>query len=233
MVFRRSRNDQRSARLVNQDGIDLIDNGEGMAALHHFGEFVFHIVAQIIEAVFIVGAVGDVAGIGGAPVIILNAMHDDAKGEPEKAIDLAHPFGIAPGEIIIDRNNMHALARQRIEIAGEGGHQSFAFARAHFGNRAFMQHHAANELHIEMPLSKRPLGRFAHSGESGHHEVIQSLALGNFGPELRGASLELLIAEASNFGLQRVDRLHLGGIAFQTTVIGRAENLFGNSAEHH
>ena len=44
--------------------VDLVDDGEDMAALHHVLEPVLHVVAQIVEAELVVGAVGDVAGVG-------------------------------------------------------------------------------------------------------------------------------------------------------------------------
>src|SRR6218665_2283895 len=44
--------DQRRARLVDQDGIDLIDDGVVQALLHAVLRFVDHVVAQIVEAVF-------------------------------------------------------------------------------------------------------------------------------------------------------------------------------------
>ena len=55
------------ARLVDQDRVDLVDDREMMAgAATHLRDFVLHVVAQVVEAEFVVGAVGDVAGIGGA-----------------------------------------------------------------------------------------------------------------------------------------------------------------------
>ena len=45
----------------------------GMAALGHGIQRVFHVVAQIIEAEFVVGAVGDVGGIGLAPLLVASA----------------------------------------------------------------------------------------------------------------------------------------------------------------
>ena len=59
-VLERAGNDQRRARLVDQDRIDFVDDRVVVAALHHLGALVFHVVAQIVEAEFVVGGVGDV-----------------------------------------------------------------------------------------------------------------------------------------------------------------------------
>src|SRR5690606_28547252 len=58
VVLGLARNDERRAGLVDQDRIDLVDNGIGKPALTAVFGAVFHVVAQVIEAVFIVGAVG-------------------------------------------------------------------------------------------------------------------------------------------------------------------------------
>ena len=64
-VVERTGDDQRRARLVDQDRIHFIDDGVDMAALHHVFEPVFHIIAQIIEAELVIRAVGDVAVVLG------------------------------------------------------------------------------------------------------------------------------------------------------------------------
>ena len=51
--------DQRRAGLVDEDGVDLVDDGEGMAALHLVLARDGHVVAQVVEAELVVGAVGD------------------------------------------------------------------------------------------------------------------------------------------------------------------------------
>ena len=62
-VVERARDDERRARLVDQDRVDLVDDGEVVAALHHLGGRVFHVVAQIVEAELVVGAVGHVGSV--------------------------------------------------------------------------------------------------------------------------------------------------------------------------
>ena len=39
--------------------------------------------------------------------------------------------------------------------------------------RAFVQHHAADQLHVEMALAERALGGLAHGGEGRHQEVVE------------------------------------------------------------
>ena len=55
------------------------------------GERVAHVVAQIVEVEFVVGAVGDVAGIGAPALAIVETGDDHADLKAEHAIDGAHP----------------------------------------------------------------------------------------------------------------------------------------------
>jgi hypothetical protein len=57
----RAGDDERRARLVDQDRVDFVDDREAVAALNHLAQRVFHVVAQIVEAELVVRAVGDVA----------------------------------------------------------------------------------------------------------------------------------------------------------------------------
>ena len=105
---------ERRARLVDQDGIDFIDDGIVMGPLHAILEPEFHVIAQIIESELVVGAVGDIAVVGDFSLLVVEVMHDNANGESEELIDAAHPLGVAPGEIIVDCYDVNALAFERI-----------------------------------------------------------------------------------------------------------------------
>ncbi len=156
---------------------DFVDDGVEMAALDHVLQPVLHVVAQIVETVFVVGAVGDVARVGFLALGIVEAVDDDAGGHAEEAVDLAHPFGVATGEVVVDGDDVDALAGQRIEIDREGRHQRLAFAGLHFGDVALVQHHAADQLHVEMALAEGALGRLPDRGEGGNQNVVQGLAV--------------------------------------------------------
>jgi len=117
-VFRRARYDQRRARLINQDGVHFIDDDIGMPALGHRRDRVLHVVAQIVEAEFVVGAVGDVAGVVFVSLLVGQAVDDAADGQAEEFVDLAHPFGVAFGQIVVHGHDMDAFAGQCVQIDG-------------------------------------------------------------------------------------------------------------------
>ena len=178
---------------------DFVDDGVGVAALHHLRHVVFHVVAQIVEAELVVGAVGDVGGVGLAALLVVEAVDDDADGHAEERVDLPHPLGVAAGEVIVDGDDVHALAGERIEIDGQRRDQRLAFAGAHLGDRALVQHHAADQLDVEMALLERALGRFAHHRESRGEEVVDGLAGGEFGAERVGLGAQLLVGQRGEF----------------------------------
>ena len=201
-------------------------------ALDHVLEPVLHVVAQIVEAVFVVGAVGDVAGIGLLALGIVEPVHDHADGQAEEGIDLAHPAGVAAGEVVVDGDDVDALAGERVEIDRKRCDQRLAFAGLHLGDVALMQHHAADQLDVEMALAERALGRLAHGGEGGNEDVVERLAGGELLAELFGAGLQRLVGECLELRLQRVDGVDPGLIALDPAVVGGAEELAGERADH-
>ncbi|MGY3287707.1 hypothetical protein ACVWWP_000774 [Bradyrhizobium sp. LM3.6] len=203
-----------------------------MRPLDHVLEPVLHVVAQIVEAVFVVGAVGDVAGISRLALGIVQAVDDHAGGHAEEAVDLAHPGGVAAGEVVVDGDDVDALAGERVEIDRERRDQRLAFAGLHLGDVALVQHHAADQLDVEMALAERALGGFTDRGESGDQEVVQRFALGDLFPEVGGAGLERLVGEFRDLGLQRVDRADAGLISLHPPVVGGAEKFAGERADH-
>ena len=128
-------NNQRRPGFVDQDGIDFVDNGEIVPALHAVLEVELHVVAQVVEAEFVVGAVGDIGGVGFAALVVIEIVHDHADREAQEAVELAHPLGVALGQIVVDRDHVHATPAERVQINRKRCDQSLALAGLHLGNR--------------------------------------------------------------------------------------------------
>ena len=191
-----------------------------------------HVVAQVVEAELVVGAVGDVGGVLRAPLLVAEPVHDAADGEAEELVDLAHPFGVAARQIVVDRDDVHALAGQRIEIGGQGRDQRLAFARLHLGDHAAVEHDPAHELHVEVALAERALGRLAHRGEGLVEDVLEALAGRKAPLEHVRARAQLGVRELLELGLERVDLVGMRLQALYETLVGGAEQLPGDGAEH-
>ena len=78
--------DEGGAGLVDEDGVHLVHDGEDVAPLHHVGLVQGHVVPQIVKAHLVVGAVGDVAVVGGAALLIAQTVDDQAHGEAQEAV---------------------------------------------------------------------------------------------------------------------------------------------------
>ena len=107
---------------------------------------------------------------------------------------------------------MHALARKRVQVRGQGSHQGFAFTGFHFGDASLVQHDTAQNLHMVGPLAQHPGIRLPDGGKGLRKQIIEGFAF--FQPRLKlsGFAPQLLIAQAA-IGL--VQGLHLLGNFFQ------------------
>ena len=92
-------------------------------------------------------------------------MDDDADGESEEAVDLAHPLRISLREVIIHGDDVDSAAGEGVEIAGEGGDEGLAFAGLHLGDLALVEDHAADELDVEVAHADGALAGLADDGE--------------------------------------------------------------------
>ncbi len=216
--------DEGGAGFVDEDGVDFVDDAVVVAALDLVGELELHVVAEIVEAELVVGAVGDVGAVGGAALGVVEIVDDDADREAEKAVYLAHPLGVALGEVVVDGDDVDAAASEGVEIAGQGGHEGLAFAGLHLGNLAGMEDDAADELHVEVTHLHGAFAGFADDGEGlGHDGVEGGLfggdalvcifrsvldtfnGVGDTLAELDGLGAELVVGERLNRGLERVN----------------------------
>ena len=194
LVFGLAADDERGTRFVDQNGIHFIDDGVVQRALHALDRVVHHVVAQVVKAVFVVGAVGDVGVVGGLFLLAVHAGQVDADGEPQKVVQPAHGLGIAVGQIVVDGNNVYPFARQGVEVNRQRGCKRFAFARAHFGDFAFVQRLAANHLHIEMSHVHDTLAGFAHQGKGLRQQAVQRGAFAQAFAESLGLGRKIRIA---------------------------------------
>ena len=192
---------ERRARLINQDRIHFVHNGKEMAALDlRFGAGCHAVVAEIIKAELGVRPIGDIAHVLLAAqrrrLIVLN----DAHGQAEKFEDFPHPLRVTGGQVIVDGHEMDVVAGQRIEIERHRGHQCLALAGRHFRDIAPMQHHATNQLHIKrhhLPLV-RPA---AHQPFAAAHAPAGIL---HNRKRFRQKSVENFLLQRLRFALERL-----------------------------
>jgi len=150
--------------------------------------------------------------------------------DPE-AVNLAHPGSVALCEVVVDGHDVDAAPAERIQIGGECRDERLSLARLHLGDRASVEHDAADQLHVVVALSEGSLGGFAHGGERLGQEIVQGLALFETLPELARARAQRRIGELGTLRLEPVDPLDGGFELLDQPVVRAAEDLL-DDAEH-
>ena len=194
-LVRRTGDDQRRPGFVDQNAVDLVHDGEVQLALHALVQIADdQVVAEIVESVFVVRAVGNVGAIGFVPragAKMLQALIgrivgrivekrgvvlNDSHRESQRMIELAHPLGVALGQVVVDGDEMRAFAFERIQVQRQGRHQGFPFAGLHFRDAALVENHAADQLHVEMAHVQLAPRHFTAHREGFGQDVVQGFA---------------------------------------------------------
>ena len=193
---------------------------------------VFHVVAQVVETEFVVGAVGDVGGIGGAARIVVEIGDDDADVHAEELVDPAHPFGVARRQIVVDGDDMDAFALEGVEIDGERRHQRLALAGAHLGDLAAMEDDPADHLDVVVTLTERPLRRFANRRERLGEEVVERLPCGQPGAERRRLRRQRVVGHRRDRRFVTVDAGDERAERADIALVRRAKNALRDASKH-
>ena len=107
-----SRDNKRGTRLVNQDRIDLINNGKVMPALYLLVNGPCHIVTQIIEAKLVIRTVGNIGFILFTALVRVHRRENHARFHTKEPVDTTHQIRLVFGKVIIHRHHVHAFATE-------------------------------------------------------------------------------------------------------------------------
>ena len=83
-----------------------------------------------------------------------------------------------------------------------------------------------------MPLAEGTLGRLAHGGEGRNQEFVEGLAAGKGLADFGGPRFQRLIRQGCDLGLKCVDGVDAGLVPLDPPVVGGAEKLAGERADH-
>ena len=120
-------------------------------------------------------------------------MHAD--GQPEEAVHPAHPLGVALGEVVVDRDDVDALAGERVEVGRQRRDEGLALTGLHLGDVAEVQRGAAHDLDVVVALAERAAGGLADGGERLGQQVVEGLAVGEPLPVLVGQRAQLGVGQ--------------------------------------
>ena len=139
---------------------------------------------------------------------------------------LAHPLGMVFRQVIVHGHDVHALARERVEVRGQAGGDGFALAGAHLGDAALVQNDAADHLHGEGALANGAHRAFAHHGVGLRQQIVQRFAARYAFAEQLGLPAQLLVRHLLIFRLQRVDGVDRFAQLLDLLIVRPAEQFF-------
>ena len=217
--------DQRRARLVDQDRVDLVDDREAVAALHELGQRDGHVVAEVVEAELGVRSVRDFGVVGLLALCERHLVLDERRAHPELLEDGADPLGVALGEVVVHRHEVDALAFERVQIQRLDRDERLALTGLHLGDVALVEGDAAHQLDVEEANPDRALEGLPDGREGLEEQLLERLALLQALLELRGLAGQLLVGERLELGLERADVGGLLGQPFEAAALAEAEDL--------
>ena len=215
-LFGRTGYDEGCPRLVDEDAVDFVHDRIVEVPLDKLVDGVLHVISQIIEAEFVVRAVGHVTAVLLFTLRVIDTVNDDTHRDAEESVNGPHPLRIPLCEIVVYRDHVDPRSTQRIEIDREGRHQGLALAGRHLGNLPLMEYYPSYELGIEMAHVYGSSRSFSYGGKSFGQDRIEFLALLKPLLELGRHPLQLFIRKraylllvAVNFLDERPDPLQL------------------------
>ncbi len=140
-------------------------------------------------------------------------------------MDLAHPLGVASGQVVVDGDEVQALAAEPVEVGGQGRDERLALARLHLGDPPEVQGGAADELDVVVALAQHPLACFAHDCEGLDEQVVEVLAVVEPLTELAGLGPQGVVGQGLELGLENVDVGDQGLQGLELAALTRAEDL--------
>ena len=125
--------------------------------------------------------------------------------QPEEPVDLAHPLGVAPGQVVVDRHHVHPASGEGVEVHGQDGHEGLALAGLHLGDLALVQDDAADQLYVEGAHPQSADCGFPCGGEGLGQKLCQGLLFGQAlaehlfepGLQVRGLGSQVGVREGS------------------------------------
>ena len=121
---------------------------------------------------------------------------------------LPHPLCITLRQIVVDRDNMHALPFQRIQIGRQKTGLCLSFAGSHLRDPSLMQDNTADQLHSVMLRVENPPGRLADKSIRLRQKVVQSLPFGESFLELLCLITHLLFRQFHHPGTHALDSVN-------------------------
>ena len=135
-AFGRTGNNQRSSGLVNQNGVNFVHDREEQTSLTACAGLVLHVIAEVVEAEFVVCTVSNISSVSGLLLIVRLVGKNRSDSHSEEVVNLTHPSRVTACQVIVHRHNVRAFTGQCVEVNRQSCSQSFTFTGTHFSDLA-------------------------------------------------------------------------------------------------
>ena len=109
MIICRARDNQWRTRFIDQNRVNLIDNGKGEITLNFLLFRERHIVAQVVETKLIVCAVNDVTLVLWFFILWRHTWYNSTHGHPQEFEQWTIPVTVTASQIVVHGNHMNTL----------------------------------------------------------------------------------------------------------------------------
>ncbi len=151
-----ARDHQWNSRLVDQRRVRLVEHRDRERTQDLLLRVQRQLIAQVVEADLVGGAVGDVAGIGRAPLRARHVLLDHADRQAEAVVDAAHPAGIAARQVVVRGQHVNTLTLTREPRDRRHRRDRLSLAGLHLDDLPVGKRHRRVELNVEHAETKNP-----------------------------------------------------------------------------
>ena len=138
-------------------------------------------------------------------MVVLHLRQVHANAQAQEVVQLLHDAGVAAGQVVVHGNHVHALARDGVQVHRQGADQGFTLAGTHLGNLAMVQHHTADQLHVEVAHVQHTARGLAAHGKRFWQQGIQAFAFGVTLFEFGGFGRQLFVRQCLHGVFHTVD----------------------------
>ena len=146
-------------------------------------------------------------------------------------MDLAHPLRITGSQIIVDGNDMNALAFQRIQVSRQRRSKGLTFTGTHLCDSSLMKDDASDDLYGEMFLPQHTPGSLAYDRESFRQKIVQRFPLSQTVLEFLSLAFELIVRQGRHSAVQCQHLVHQRFQAFYFFITCISEYFLNKSHE--
>ena len=194
-----TRDYKRCSCFVYEDRVYLVHDRKRVTSLHHSLLIDDHIVAEIVEAEFVICSVGNISLICRLLVSVAHSGDNETCTQSHKSVCSAHFLTVAARKIIVDCYDMNTVTCKRVEVCRESCNESFTLTGLHFCNSALMEHDTAEQLHVEGSLSKHTPVSLSYRRKCIGKNIVKRFACRKSFLKCRCYCLQLLVGHSRIF----------------------------------